>query len=146
MNFLFLFLDGVGLGIDDPEINPFSTADMPHMRKLLNGHGLFNHALPIESERCTLIALDPVMGVSGLPQSATGQASLLCGKNVPKLIGKHYGPKPNQKIRDIIEQTSLFSHFTENGHSAALLNAYPQGYFDRIKSGRRLFSAIPRFC
>ena len=92
----------------------------------------------------SLYALDTKLGISGLPQSATGQASLLCGKNVPKLIGKHYGPKPDQKIRDIINDSSLFSHFTKNGLSAALLNAYPQGYFDRIKSGRRLFSAIPQ--
>ena len=29
MRLLFLFLDGVGLGVDDPEINPFSRANTP---------------------------------------------------------------------------------------------------------------------
>lgn len=144
MNFLFMFLDGVGLGIDDSDINPFSSAVMPNLRSLLNGAGLFNINLPIHSDRATLIALDPIMGVPGLPQSATGQSALLCGKNIPALIGKHYGPKPNKEIREIINQGSLFSHFSNNGGSAALLNAYPQGYFDRIKSGRRLYSAIPQ--
>ncbi len=142
MNFLLLFLDGVGLGIDDPEINPFATAEMPNLLNLLDGNGLFNKNLPIKTERSTLVALDPIMGVQGLPQSATGQASLLCGRNVSELISKHYGPKPNQEIRDIIKQRNLFSYFTEKGYKTALLNAYPQGYFDNIKSGKRLYSAV----
>jgi hypothetical protein len=141
MNFLFLFLDGVGLGTEDPEINPLASAKMPYLRDLLNGHGL---DLPLETESATLLAIDSIMGVDGIPQSATGQASLLCGKNVPKLIGRHYGPKPNQEIRDIINAENIFSNLTKNNKKAALLNAYPQGYFDNINSGKRLYSAIPQ--
>ena len=61
MNFLLLFLDGVWLGIDDPEINPLAAAEMPNLHNLLDGNGLFNIGLPIETERSTLVALDPVM-------------------------------------------------------------------------------------
>ena len=34
MHILFLFLDGIGLGEDDPAINPFAIAQMPHLHAL----------------------------------------------------------------------------------------------------------------
>ena len=37
----------------------------------------------------------------GAPQSATGQATLLTGRNVPAEIGYHYGPKPNPAVSAI---------------------------------------------
>ena len=40
MNFLFLFIDGVGLGPDDPKSNPFANADMPNLMGLLEGRKL----------------------------------------------------------------------------------------------------------
>src|SRR3990172_1058252 len=101
MNFLFLFMDGVGLGDEDAEYNPLATARMPNLTRLLDGKRLVSSSVPLVSERATLVALDPNLGMSGLPQSATGQASLVTGKNVPQLIGEHYGPKPTKKISSI---------------------------------------------
>jgi hypothetical protein len=92
---LFLFLDGVGLGTDNPMINPFAGAAMPNLRSLLGGQPLVASAAPIESPRATLLPLDACLGVPGAPQSATGQATLLTGRNVPAELGYHYGPKPN---------------------------------------------------
>ena len=143
MKFLFLFMDGVGLSDDDPESNPFAKAEMPNLEALLGGHKLLDGLAPYSNERVTLLALDPNMGVEGLPQSATGQGALVTGKNVPKLIGEHYGPKPNQPVRDVIAQGSVFSILVEKGYTAALLNAYPDGYFKGINSGKRLYSSIP---
>lgn len=143
MKFLFLFMDGVGLGVDDPDINPLSKADMPNLTKLLGGKKLLNSAAPAESQRASMVALDAVMGVERLPQSATGQATLLTGKNVSEIIGKHYGPKPNPDVIDVMRAGSLFSKLKQRGYKTALLNSYPQGYFDSIKSGRRMYSAIP---
>ena len=37
MKFLFLFLDGVGLGPDRPETNPFARAHLPRLDALLEG-------------------------------------------------------------------------------------------------------------
>jgi hypothetical protein len=82
--------------------------------------------------------------VEGRPQSASGQATLLTGKNVPQIVGEHYGPKPNQAVRDVLKQGNLFSILKDNNYSVTLLNAYPQGYFDGINSGKRLYSAIPQ--
>jgi 2,3-bisphosphoglycerate-independent phosphoglycerate mutase len=144
MRILFLFLDGVGLGADDPQINPFVRANMPHLRALLGGRSLIAASAPFESERATLGALDANLGVDGLPQSATGQAVLLTGINIPKEIGHHYGPKPNPEVAAYLKNgNTLFSWLRANGKTAALLNAYPPRYFQGIDSGRRLYSSVP---
>lgn len=139
----FLFLDGVGLGPDDPLINPLAAAELPHMGRLLEGATLVQGTAPLHGELATLIAVDPVMGVAGTPQSATGQAALLTGKNVPQLVGEHYGPKPNAAVAAVIQQDNLFRQVVERGGTAALLNAYPPRYFEAIQSGHRLLSSIP---
>jgi len=144
MRLLFLFLDGVGLGADDPAINPFVRANMPRLRALLGGHPLTASAAPFESDRATLLALDASLGVEGLPQSATGQAVLLTGINIPKEIGHHYGPKPNPEVAAYLKNgDTLFSWLRADGKSAALLNAYPPRYFHSIESGHRLYSSVP---
>jgi hypothetical protein len=144
MKFLFLFMDGVGLGSPDPQINPLAAAEMPNLTVLLEGQRLVNGVSPLESARASLLALDAVMDVTGVPQSATGQASLLTGKNVSRRIGRHYGPKPNQSVRDVLAEGTIFSALAQAGYQAALLNAYPDQYFAAINSGKRLYSAIPQ--
>ncbi len=143
MNFLFLFMDGVGLGEDDSEHNPLVSSNLPTFQNLLGGETLIANNIPLESERASVLALDPNLGVNGLPQSATGQGALVTGKNVPKLIGEHYGPKPNKAVAAIIREDNLFSSLRRRGYRAALLNAYPERYFQAIESGKRLYSAIP---
>jgi hypothetical protein len=137
------FMDGVGLGGNDPVVNPFVTADTPHLTALLGEGWYQNQTDPIITERASFIPTDARLGVAGRPQSATGQATILTGKNVPQLIGEHYGPKPNTAVADIIEQGTLFSEIIAQGGRGALLTPYPQGYFDGVESGRRLYSAVP---
>lgn len=143
MRVLFIFLDGVGLGADDPEINPWARVDMPNLQNLLGGRKLLAASAPYHGERATLLPLDAALGVPGLPQSATGQAVLLTGINVPAEIGEHYGPKPNPAVAKYLLNGNLFSQLRESGKSAALLNAYPPRYFEGVDSGKRLYSAIP---
>ncbi len=144
MNILFLFLDGVGLGADNSDINPLVRADMPNLRELLGGNPLIAASAPFVGERATLVALDASLGVAGLPQSATGQAVLLTGVNIPQAIGEHYGPKPNPAVASYLTNgNTLFSWLRANGKTAALLNAYPPRYFHGIDSGRRLYSSVP---
>jgi 2,3-bisphosphoglycerate-independent phosphoglycerate mutase len=142
MILLFLFLDGVGLGENDAEINPFARANMPVLQSLLGGQTFTRSSAPYEGDRGTLIAVDASLGVDGLPQSATSQAVLLTGKNIPAKIGYHYGPKPDRATAGHLVQT-IFSNIKQAGKSAALLNAYPPRYFDGIESGKRLYSSIP---
>jgi hypothetical protein len=151
MRVLFLFLDGIGLGVNDPEVNPFAEVDMPNLQGLLAGNKLLLDTITassadgnrIDASRATLLALDAGLGVEGLPQSATGQAALLTGKNVSAEIGYHYGPKPNQDVAAYLRNGNLFSSLAAQGYKSALLNAYPPGYFSAIQSGRRLYSTIP---
>ncbi|HEX2996528.1 MAG TPA: hypothetical protein VHP14_17005 [Anaerolineales bacterium] len=143
MRVLFIFLDGIGLGENNPETNPFTTAKMPNLNDLLEGRSLFRDAAPFHGERATLLSVDPAVGVSGLPQSATGQAILLTGINIPAELGYHYGPKPNPEVAAYLKEATLFSRFTKEGRKAALLNAYPPRYFQGIDSGKRLYSSIP---
>ncbi len=138
-----MFLDGIGLGPDDPERNPFAAVHMPALHRLLDGNRLLADHAPLESGRATLLPLDAGLGVHGLPQSATGQATLLTGINVPAELGYHYGPKPNPEVATRIKNGNLFSQLRMNGKKAAFLNAYPPGYFQAIQSGRRLYAAIP---
>ncbi len=143
MRILFLFFDGVGLGVNDPSVNPFVNAKMPTLNKLINGQPLIEAAAPCISERASLLALDACLGVPGLPQSATGQATLLTGRNIPAMLGYHYGPKPNPEVSEAMGQDTLFSRTVATGQKAALLNAYPPRYFHGIESGMRIYSSIP---
>ena len=138
-----MFLDGVGLGADDPTINPFALAQMPNLSALLDGQRLLAESAPFRGLRADLLALDAGLGTPGLPQSATGQAVLLTGENIPALLGYHYGPKPNPEVARFLTEGGLFGQFARAGKRAALLNAYPPGYFSAISSGKRLYSAIP---
>lgn len=143
MKILFLFLDGIGLGTDNPETNPFARANMPHLESLLGEKKLVSGTAPIENEHLSLIAADPNLGVKGLPQSATGQAVLLTGINIPAELGYHYGPKPNPEVAHYLNGGTIFSKTVKAGKKTALLNAYPPRYFDGIDSGKRLYSSIP---
>jgi 2,3-bisphosphoglycerate-independent phosphoglycerate mutase len=143
MRVLFIFLDGVGLGIDNPNINPLARIEMPFLQSLLGGKKLLAKSAPFVGERATLLPLDASLGVNGLPQSATGQAVLLTGINVPKEIGEHYGPKPNPAVAKYLLNGNLFSQLIKAGKTATLLNAYPPRYFRGVESGKRLYSAIP---
>ncbi|MFP3854299.1 MAG: hypothetical protein ACLFWD_08410 [Anaerolineales bacterium] len=140
---LFLFMDGVGLGSADESINPLAAAAMPNLRSLLDGQPMVLEAAPFEGDKASLISLDAQLGVEGTPQSATGQAVLLTGKNVPAAIGRHYGPKPNPEVAAFIKQDNLFCRIRRRDGQARLVNAYPPQYFEAIDSGRRLLSAVP---
>lgn len=140
---LFIFLDGVGLGEDDPEVNPFARASMPAIEGILDGRRLLADVPPLETKKATFLGVDARLGLDGHPQSASGQATLLTGINVPAEIDGHYGPKPNPPIAEILRTDNLFMQIHKRGANAALLNAYPPRYFDAVNSGHRLYSAIP---
>ena len=144
MHILFLFLDGVGLGLDDPATNPFARAAMPNLARLLEGQRLVAGVTPLVTQRATVVSLDACMGVPGMPQSGSGQAALLTGLNVPALIGGHYGPWPSQAIVNLLNNGNIFRAVRRQGKAAAFLNAYPPSYFAAIESRRRIYSSIPQ--
>jgi len=143
MNLLFLFMDGIGLGENDPSTNPFAGISLPTLQKLLGNRNLTINSAPFVGDIASLLAIDANLNIKGLPQSATGQAVILTGKNIPADIGYHYGPKPNPEVAQFIKIGNLFCALEDMGLKTGLLNAYPPSYFEAIKNGRRLYSAIP---
>lgn len=140
---IVLFWDGVGLGADDPEVNPLATATMPVMRRLLGGARLVTGNGVVRTDSATMVPTDASMGVPGRPQSATGQTALLTGLNAPAVVGGHYGPRPNAQLRKILEGETLFSRVLVMGRTACFANAFPATYFDAVDRGKRLHGAIP---
>ncbi len=139
---LTLFLDGIGLGADDARVNPFAAADLPTLHRLSNGKRWLAKTGVLTSPNAAFLPTDACLGVAGHPQSGTAQASLLTGLNVPKLIGKHYGPKPDQATRKIIAQHSYFKSLTQRGKTAGLLTAYPPRLLYDFARGKTLRSSI----
>jgi 2,3-bisphosphoglycerate-independent phosphoglycerate mutase len=138
---LLIFLDGIGLGADDAASNPFAVANTPTLLNLTSGNRWVKGIGTHHGERALLIPTDPRMGIAGRPQSASGQAAILTGKNVPQLIGEHYGPRPNPAIRAILSADNMFKQVVARGGTAALLEGYPQQFHDSINSGKRLRSS-----
>jgi hypothetical protein len=143
MKILFLFVDGIGLGKNDPLTNPFLRAKTPFLDQLLENRKLISEQSPFSGPYASLLSLDACLGVPGMPQSATGQATLLTGMNIPAQIGYHYGPKPNPEISVLLTNGNIFSKLSLAGKRCAFLNAYPPAYFKNILSGRRMNAAIP---
>ena len=139
---LFLFLDGVGLGVGDRGSNPFAQARMPNLNGLLDGRRLLQDLTAFSTERVSFIPADACLGVVGMPQSASGQGAILAGINVPRCIGKHWGPKPNAEIRTLLHKDNLFKHLRNQGVLVGMANAYPPAFFRGVESGRRALSSI----
>ncbi|MCB0047423.1 MAG: alkaline phosphatase family protein [Caldilineaceae bacterium] len=139
-----LFLDGVGLGADDPAINPLAVpAALPALRSLLDDRAPVLSTGRLSAERAELIPTDAGLGVPGRPQSATGQAALLTGINAPRRLGEHYGPRPDARVRAVLDEGSIFRTLRDAGRPAYFCNAYPAGYFAAVERGKRLLSAVP---
>lgn len=133
---LLIFLDGVGIGKNDPTINPFIKKQFNYLSKIF---GAIPHLdlkeLSIDGKY--LFPVDANMGVEGLPQSGTGQTSIFCGVNAPKIVGKHFGPFPFSTLKPIIEKENIFNFFLEKGMKVSFANAFPKIFFDYINSGRK---------
>jgi len=138
---LLIFLDGIGLGANDPAINPFAAADTPTLFSLAGGQRWLREAETHAADRIGFTAADPRMGMPGRPQSATGQASILTGRNVSALIGEHYGPRPNPPIRALLREDNLFKRVVAHDEPAALLEAYPPRFHDALLRGKRIPSS-----
>ena len=131
---VFVFLDGVGLGPPD-ESNPFWGAPMKATRKLLGGPLVAG----AEQDRpgLHLSALDALLGIEGIPQSATGQTSLFTGINAVQRLGYHLPAFPNGLLRDIVQEHSILRRATEKGYQATFANAYSPLYFEMVKRANR---------
>jgi 2,3-bisphosphoglycerate-independent phosphoglycerate mutase len=141
MHILILFLDGIGLGDDDVTTNPFTAAHLPTLNALANGHRWLRTTGLQQTVHASFIPTDACLGVTGRPQSATGQATILTGRNVAQAVGEHFGPRPNDAVRRSIDQGNIFSNLVARNKRAALLEAYPTSWHQRVASGKLLHSS-----
>ena len=131
-----LFLDGVGLGVEDPSVNPLFAARMPVLRSLFGGELPSLARSRISSGAATVLPLDATLGVPGFPQSGTGQTSLFTGVNGAAVAGKHFGPHPYSTLKPVIAERNIFRRLREGGRSYLFDNAFPQRFFDYLGSHR----------
>jgi len=85
--------------------------------------------------------MDALMGVPGLPQSGTGQVSILTGRNAPELLGRHFGPWPPVRLRSLLRDDNVLRSAVTAGAEVIFANAYPRGYPAGLST--RLVAAPP---
>ena len=138
---LFFFVDGLGLGPNDPAINPLVEARTPSLERLL-GRKMTETAEIIKSNGALLVPTDATLGVDGLPQSATGQTALLTGVNAPQVVGRHVTAYPTAALKELLTERNIFRQVKERGGSVALANAYTPEYFHAVEAGRLRHAAV----
>jgi 2,3-bisphosphoglycerate-independent phosphoglycerate mutase len=132
---LFVFLDGVGLGGESASTNPFAAA-WPDLHALAGAAWTADAWSAVAEPRRVRRSLDAALGVPGMPQSATGQTTLLTGHNAAAAMGRHYGPWPGPTLRALLRSDGLF-HVARTLGGAALANAYPRAYSDAVRDVER---------
>jgi hypothetical protein len=120
MSTLLLFFDGIGIGRDDRDSNPFAAIDARRLAPL---------AGRVADTDANFRPLDATLGVPGLPQSATGQTTLLTGVNAARLLGHHATGLPGPSLRPVIERDSVFRKLVEAGKQPTFANAYTPEHF-----------------
>ncbi len=144
-HFLFLFLDGVGIGENNPAINPFFSAELKYFGGIFGGIPSRENG-SIENGSAFVQPCDALLGVEGLPQSGTGQTALFTGVNAAQLIGMHFGPYPHSQIKPLLEEKNIFKVLKELGANVHFANAFPKQFFEYIESGHRKLSATTLSC
>ena len=120
MKAIFLFIDGVG--VREPAAdNPVNPEVCPTLCRLVE-----RHSKPI----------DACLGVEGLPQSATGQATMFTGVNCAKAMGRHCEGFPGPSLRKIIEANNLFLQLKKRGVRVRFADAYLVDSADELAARR----------
>jgi len=135
---VFVFLDGLGVGPAD-DSNPLWLAPMPTLRKLL-GEPLVR-GCSVDRPGLLFKAIDALLDVQGLPQSATGQTALFTGVNAAAMLGRHVGAYPNNPLAEVISEHNILKRAIERGYRATFANAYTPQYFRLVEEGKRHHSA-----
>lgn len=136
---IFFFIDGIGIGKDDPSVNPLIDAE-PLFGKTMGGLRLTGIRCPKRFPGGIIVPVDANLGVAGLPQSATGQTTIFTGVNAAKLIGRHLNAFPSKRLVSVINERSMMKTLKEHGISVTGANTYSKDFFIKRKHpSRNLF-------
>ncbi len=83
------------------------------------------------------VAVDACLDMPGLPQSATGQTTLLPGINASQVLGRHLSGLPTETLVRILREHSLFKQLREAGKTATFVNPFTDDYFEAVEKGKR---------
>ncbi len=108
LKIIFVFVDGLGIGSSDPATNLLCGDRFPNLGKML----------------ASATPLDARLGVDGLPQSATGQATLFTGVNAARELGRHVEGFPPARLKETIRRENIFTKLRKLGKSCTFANAY----------------------
>ena len=124
MSLLLIFVDGLGIGTRGPH-NPLAL-----LGEEAAPLAVFREEEPRLPFGGTLARTDARLGVEGRPQSASGQTTILTGVNAPARLGHHKQGFPNEAMRALLGEHSLFLRLKRLGVGPNLFaNAYAPQFF-----------------
>ncbi|MDT5269093.1 MAG: 2,3-bisphosphoglycerate-independent phosphoglycerate mutase [Acidobacteriota bacterium] len=124
MPVLLIFVDGLGIGTRGRH-NPLDL-----LGEAAAPLAVFEDEEPSVPFGGLLARTDPRLGVEGRPQSASGQTTILTGINIPQRLGFHKQGFPNEQMRAVLREHSLFLQLQKLGSGPDLFaNAYAPQFF-----------------
>jgi hypothetical protein len=125
MSVLLIFVDGLGIGTRGPH-NPLDLLGAE-----ASPLAIFEAEEPALPSGGVLVRTDARLGVEGRPQSASGQTTILTGINAPATLGYHKQGFPNEAMRALIREHSIFLQLLHRGIGPNVFaNTYTQRFFD----------------
>ncbi len=125
MSVLLIFVDGLGIGTRGPH-NPLHL-----LGDAAAPLAIFEDEEPELPFGGVLARTDASLGIEGRPQSASGQTTILTGINAPATLGYHKQGFPNEAMREIIKEHSIFLQLKRAGIGPNVFaNTYTRRFFD----------------
>ena len=140
-----IFIDGIGIGTKDYDFNPFFKYGFKSFTEIFGEIPTLDNQF-ISKPGYNLFPTDARLGVEGFPQSGTGQTSIFCGVNAPQMVGKHFGPYPYSTLVPVIKEHNILGYYQNLSKPVTFANAYPQIFFDYLKSGKQRLSVTSLSC
>lgn len=118
---VYLFIDGLGIPREpifrETRIFNFCQGDLRRGPIITHMGGL-------------VIPTDALLGIPGIPQSATGQTALFTGINAAAIVGRHLSGYPTPLLKRIIEKWGIFVRLKRKGwNNLSFLNAFTPLFF-----------------
>jgi hypothetical protein len=136
---IIIFIDGLGWGPPEAATNP-QHAYGGEVFRLPDAALAADAPVPVFGGGWAR-PIDVVLGVPGIPQSATGQTTLLSGVNSQAAIGKHLTGFPNEALRNILLDHSVLRTLNLRGVPARFLNAFRPRFWELPREKQLALSA-----
>ena len=122
---ILFFIDGLGIGEQNNDNPLFQIEKTEPLANFVDTNNrIINDGILVPTDAC--------LGITGRPQSASGQTTIYTGINAPKILGKHKQGFPNEKLREIIRGNSIFRQLENRKIEPNIfLNVYTPQFFEK---------------